>query len=240
MESDSGRAAKATIDALCTLTPNSIGAIWVYQPASVPLEVYPELGERSDELLRQVYKLGMYAVDPVFSAFRKRFTGCASIYELMPRGFEGSEYWSRFYASHDIVDQLIHFVPLTAGRCVLAALHRTAEFGRFSDTELANQRSVFPVLAAAVRRFDPFHPPADREDLAVRIESGLENFGVDVLTEREREVVAQMIQGHNTDSVAHQLGLSPDRVRLHRRKAYVKLRVRSQGELFYCFLESLR
>ena len=69
MESDSGRAAKATIDALCTLTPNSIGAIWVYQPASVPLEVYPELGERSDELLRQVYKLGMYAVDPVFSAF---------------------------------------------------------------------------------------------------------------------------------------------------------------------------
>lgn len=242
MESAPQRVATAMIDALRSLTPNSVGAIWVFQTGSAPGLVYIETGQRSDEQLQleQEYKLGMYTVDPIFHAFKEGFTGCASIYELMPRGFERSEYWSRFYASVDVVDQLVHFVPQSDGRSVQMALSRTAEFGRFSESELANQRAVYPALAAAVCQFDPFSAPSKHVDLAVRIEAGLACFGADVLTQREREVVSLVIHGHNTPSIAQQLDLSPDTIRLHRHNAYAKLHVNTQGELFYRFLESLR
>jgi DNA-binding CsgD family transcriptional regulator len=47
------------------------------------------------------------------------------------------------------------------------------------------------------------------------------------------------LRGHNSESVAHQLGISWNTARRHRTRAYAKLGVSSQGELFYAFLRTL-
>ena len=67
----------------------------------------------------------------------------------------------------------------------------------------------------------------------------MDRFGVNLLTPREHEVVDLVLRGHNSESVARQLEIARDTVKFHRKRADAKLRVRSQGELFYMFLESL-
>jgi DNA-binding CsgD family transcriptional regulator len=71
------------------------------------------------------------------------------------------------------------------------------------------------------------------------LEGALECFGTDCLTERERAVVRLVLCGHNTQSVASELGIATETAKLHRKHAYAKLRVGSQGELFFQFLQSL-
>ena len=233
-------AGAATIDALRCLAPDSVGYIWVYRPGRVPVVVYADAAESTPVQLVREYQLGTYSVDPVFRAARAGFTGCATLCDLMPEDFERSDYWSRHYVSTDVIDQLVHFVTTADGCSVQIALIRNADFGRFSELEVANQQAVFPALAAAVREFDPFSPPDEDSDSAISIESSLSRFGADLLSAREREVVLLLLQGHSAESTGHQLGLSPETIRLYRRNAYAKLGLRSQGELFHRFLEFLR
>ena len=70
------------------------------------------------------------------------------------------------------------------------------------------------------------------------IEDALHRFGADLLTTREREVIHLVLRGHDTRSVAAQLEIAADTVKLHRKHAYAKLHVSSQGELFFQFLQS--
>jgi DNA-binding NarL/FixJ family response regulator len=71
------------------------------------------------------------------------------------------------------------------------------------------------------------------------LEDSLRRFGADLLTPREQAVIHLVLRGHDTKSIASQLEIATDTVKLHRRHAYAKLRVRSRGELFFQFLKSL-
>ncbi len=79
-----------------------------------------------------------------------------------------------------------------------------------------------------------------RDDLKHRVQSAFEQFGCDVLTEREREVAHMVLRGHSVKSTASQMGISPETVRMHRKNLYLKLEVGSQSELFALFIEWLR
>ena len=93
-----------------------------------------------------------------------------------------------------------------------------------------------------MRRCEKLVPaPTSQEDdeLALHVRNALERFGAAELTERESEVIQLVLRGHNTESVATQLGIASATAKLHRRRAYAKLSVGSQGELFFKFLETL-
>jgi DNA-binding CsgD family transcriptional regulator len=246
MESDQAeeKIAADLVDALIALTPISAGGVWVHRPQRVPVAIYYEIAETFgddsvpplDEYVRGV----AFLADPIHQATRAGFRGCATLREKMPPGFEKSAYWDRFYASRNLVDELAHIVGHPDGSVVWCVLARDAEAGQFSEDEIGRHRAVYPAIAAAVLRLDSFTVPLEASALSGRIESALEKFGAGLLTNREREIVLFVIQGHNSESIAHQLDLAPDTIRLHRRNAYVKLDVNTQGELFRRFLESLR
>ena len=59
------------------------------------------------------------------------------------------------------------------------------------------------------------------------------------LTPRETQVVAQVLEGHSSDSIAKDLGISVGTVRIHRRNIYAKLQISSQQELFSIFLKKI-
>jgi DNA-binding CsgD family transcriptional regulator len=71
------------------------------------------------------------------------------------------------------------------------------------------------------------------------LELAFQTFGKGVLTPREREVVEFTLKGHSADAVGRILEISPGTVRIHRRNIYSKLQIRSQGELFYDFINTL-
>ncbi len=59
------------------------------------------------------------------------------------------------------------------------------------------------------------------------------------ITPRETQVVAQVLEGHSSDSIAKDLGISVGTVRIHRRNIYAKLQISSQQELFSIFFKKI-
>ena len=59
------------------------------------------------------------------------------------------------------------------------------------------------------------------------------------ITPRETQVVAQVLEGHSSDSIAKNLGISVGTVRIHRRNIYAKLQISSQQELFSIFFKRI-
>ena len=59
------------------------------------------------------------------------------------------------------------------------------------------------------------------------------------ITPRETQVVAQVLEGHSSDSIAKNLAISVGTVRIHRRNIYAKLQISSQQELFSIFLKRI-
>ena len=60
------------------------------------------------------------------------------------------------------------------------------------------------------------------------------------ITPRETQVVAQVLEGHSSDSIAKSLGISVGTVRIHRRNIYGKLQISSQQELFSKFFHKIK
>lgn len=52
------------------------------------------------------------------------------------------------------------------------------------------------------------------------------------LTRREAEVCAAIVMGYRAETIAGRLGISPNTVTTHRKRAYAKLHISSQTELF--------
>ncbi|WP_263081905.1 transcriptional regulator UhpA [Endozoicomonas sp. Mp262] len=76
-------------------------------------------------------------------------------------------------------------------------------------------------------------------DIAVRLASPeRSNQAVSLLTKRERQVSELLSKGLDVKSVAHQLGLSPKTVHVHRANAMDKLGVKNNVELARLFNEA--
>jgi DNA-binding CsgD family transcriptional regulator len=60
------------------------------------------------------------------------------------------------------------------------------------------------------------------------------------ITPRETQVVAQVLEGHSSESISKSLGISTGTVRIHRRNIYAKLDISSQQELFSIFFQKIR
>jgi len=60
------------------------------------------------------------------------------------------------------------------------------------------------------------------------------------ITPRETQVVAQVLEGHSSESISRRLGISAGTVRIHRRNIYAKLGISSQQELFSIFFREVR
>lgn len=186
------------------------------------------------------YASAGYLLDPFYACYRAGRSGCFPLREVMPEGFEETEYFRYFYTRHGFVDDLIHLTVVPGRGAVIVGVVRGAGGAAFSDEEIARHRAIHPFVAACSSRCSDLldRSAVDRPHLA-SLDDALERFGADLLTPRESEVIGLVLYGHNTQSVAVRLGITADTVKLHRKHAYAKLRVNSQGELFFKFLEHL-
>ena len=60
-----------------------------------------------------------------------------------------------------------------------------------------------------------------------------------ILTPREIEITALVLQGHSSGSISRHLSIAPGTVKNHRKSIYQKLDVSSQSELFAMFIQQL-
>lgn len=187
------------------------------------------------------YIAGGYLLCPYYRRYRAGESGCFSLREIKPDGFEETEFYRRFYAAYGVVDDLSHIVQIEGRGAVVISYSRLASDGAFRDVEIARHRAAHPLIAAHARRCADviLNPPTEGAVEPRTLDAAVDQFGADLLTPREHEVIGMGLYGHRTQSVAAQLGISADTVKVHRKRAYAKLGVSSQGELFFKFLEHL-
>ena len=121
--------------------------------------------------------------------------------------------------------------PLDAGDLVAPFSHRLDGYGyalQGSPARYVNRKDLAEELSER-------HAPAVHD----RLETAVEQFGGEILTRREREVVRLLLRGHSVKSTAGVLDLAPGTVKIHRRNIYAKLGISSQSQLFSRFFDFL-
>ncbi|MCZ4353483.1 helix-turn-helix transcriptional regulator [Roseovarius aestuarii] len=190
---------------------------------------------------------GAYRLDPFYVAYVEN-PSCyaARLRDVAPDRFPQSSYFSEYYGGIRLHDEAAVLVDLPGGSHLFYSIGRLIGEPRFSRRDIDATRRVLPVFAAINRRHfaraqiaslvqDPTPPPIVPDD----IDSAMDAFGSDLLTERESQIAILILKGHSSKSIAQRIGVSPGTVKIHRRNFYRKLNISSQSELFSMFLATL-
>lgn len=191
-----------------------------------------------------MYLDGVYQLDPFYTRFCKtKNTSSMLIRDIAPDRFNQTEYYRRFYRNIELQDEMAIFTDLHDGRFLFFSIGRRAIESRFRRRDLNLINRDLPVLAALCRRH--FSGSSYSSEILAggtgeqRLEYALERFGESALTPREHEVAVCILKGHSSKSLAREIDISPETVKIHRRNLYRKLGISSQSELFLKFLNTL-
>jgi DNA-binding CsgD family transcriptional regulator len=148
-------------------------------------------------------------------------------------------YRTRFYTSVGIVDK-VAYIWRAADIGYYVNFYRTTRCGRYAEEDVATLAALARFVSALVhlhggRRFVQATLGQAGGDLAERL-ALLLGAG---MTTREGAVVARILKGMRTEGIAIDLGLRPSSVITFRKRAYAKLGIASQAELFACCLRVL-
>ncbi|MGD8839147.1 MAG: helix-turn-helix transcriptional regulator [Gammaproteobacteria bacterium] len=191
-----------------------------------------------------MYLDGVYQLDPFYTRFcEQRESGAMLIRDAAPDRFNQTEYYRRFYKNMELQDEMAIFTDLGDGRFLFFSIGRRADELRFRRRDLKSAQRDLPVMAALCRQhfgeasYNPRSLSGNVDE--ERLKFAFERFGESALTPREREVAACILKGHSSKSLAREIDISPETVKIHRRNIYRKLGISSQSELFLKFLNTL-
>lgn len=188
-----------------------------------------------------------YLLDPFCLAVEQGLAeGFYHLEEIAPDNFFDSEYYKTYYLKAGSSEDSFYLVDTGNDSQISVSLFQGSGGDSLRMEQLHLLRAVEPLVREFISGFgrrglQHSHPEVTvRDDLKQRVQSAFEQFGCDVLTEREREVAHMVLRGHSVKSTASQMNISPETVRMHRKNLYLKLEVGSQSELFALFIEWLR
>lgn len=203
------------------------------QGSSAPQAVYHDLDDVQAAISLTFYASGPYLLDPFYIACREnRQPGAYGLMELAPETFFRSEYFRVFYRKIRIKDELGILIADGSDKWMTVSLARRPGQPNFSKGDITRVNAAFNLLSAAVLRNWGDNSQSDRKESGASDEDKLQDFGADVLSPREAQIIRLILLGHSSPSAAAFLGIAEGTVKVHRRHAYTKLGISSQAELF--------
>jgi DNA-binding CsgD family transcriptional regulator len=148
-----------------------------------------------------------------------------------------TEYAQKLFVEPGIVGKVCVILRRPADAICLS-LYRDRAKGSFDAEDMQLIDAIKSPLAAAFERHFDLRPPS--QPPLKRITTLLQDGKGAGLSAREAAVCARIVSGYSNEAIALDLGLSFHSVRTYRRRAYEKLRVSSQSELFALILHSGR
>jgi DNA-binding CsgD family transcriptional regulator len=175
----------------------------------------------------------------VYDPFRPRCTP-APRRSVELRGFAikeiaETEYSQKLFVEPGIAGKICVIVRRPEDAICLS-LYRDRGEGSFADEDFNRiERLKIPLAAACERHFEltPERTIPPMEQMVILLQNG---EGMPTLSAREAAVCARVVTGYSNEAIALDLGLSFHSVRTYRRRAYAKLNVTSQNELFALIL----
>lgn len=215
----------------------------VYGKGIRPIPVYDDVPNRMRHEVIDTYLDVAYLLDPFYRAGIEGFEqGLYHLTEIGPPGFRESEFYRRYYHQSGISDEIGFLTYLHDGCFMNFSLVRMDGSKDFEETAIDVLRLFQPLVHQVLIGYwkvkSAESGPVSSE-LHAQLEAALSRFGNSVLTEREAEVIRMYLKGHSTASITERLGISYHTVSTHRKSAYHKLDINSQGELFHLFIDSL-
>lgn len=229
------------IDLLGTLVPFDDATIIVYPAKRLPIiDYFQPLADGTSHLDKFINAAFLF--DPYYIAATKtQLRGFFHMKDISPDSFRESEYYLSFYSDSGYQDECGYIVATGDGSFVQVSLARTQAPVLFSSKQLDVLSDTAPVIEQLCQQHWKNHDlqSGSEQNLRVQLHTALEEFGSSLLSERQMQVINFLLHGYSTKMVAEKLGISIETVKLHRKHAYAKLAVGSQGELFHLFLDSL-
>jgi DNA-binding NarL/FixJ family response regulator len=135
----------------------------------------------------------------------------------------------------------VHIVILTTfdlDEYVFEGLRSGASGFLVKDTEPADLLRAVRAVAAGDALLSPRATRRLVEEFATRAKPASASADLDLLTEREREVMAQVAAGLSNDEIAAALYISPTTAKTHVSRAMIKLNARDRAQLVVYAYES--
>ena len=236
------------VDALKSLTDFDYSVVFAYYQSERPLCLFHTFSPEKQAVFVDDYLKGPYLLDPFFKACGRQVdTGLYRIRDVAPDRFYQSEYYRSYYIQTGLAEEICYTFYLSHGVAVVISLMRSGDSSRYSAREFRLLDDVAPIVVSLAQRHwqnvpDKFDvETADNKSHQDRslIENTVSVLFGQRITPRETQVVAQVLEGHSSDSIAKSLGISVGTVRIHRRNIYAKLRISSQQELFSIFFKKI-
>lgn len=213
--------------------------------------VFSFTGERSARCLLDIgnipigaelgaaYSEHFHVADPNRDAiFREQAIGTPVVLPAFARRMYGGKYRKIFFEDSGIVDKLATAIWV-AQTCFYVNFYRTTSQGRFASDEVQRLRAIAPAVSAAVARHFQ-HEPVSREDPDRTLETLFASGAPFArLTGREKEVCLRIVSGLSSEAISADLGIGLHSTQTYRKRAYEKLGISSQNELFAVVLRLL-
>jgi DNA-binding CsgD family transcriptional regulator len=236
----SDRAGDALLALLSAVVRFDHVVVFAYQPGERPVHVYSTFAPDAFDIFVSQYLEGPYLLDPFYRNAMLRFDGVWRMRELAPDRFFSSEYVRSYYSKTRLAEEIGYFVTLDNGGTIVVSLMRDKASGAFSPPEFTLLKKVEPLVSAAVRQFwtkSAGKPVSTRAAVASAQETQSHEIWNRLksshrLTGREAAIIELVLQGHSSESIGLNLGISTGTVKVHRRNIYRKLGISSQTQLF--------
>ena len=190
-----------------------------------------------------LYQRGLYRVDPIYRLCRNaEGRGVKDLTEISTPDELAGDYFNIFLRLTGMADDLAILFPVEDKASIGLVFERRT---RFQRREIAEMRSLFPLLdslhrmhrslgqpAGRTRRTDPGLPPIDYR-------KAVDGFLQEELTPRERDIVGLILLGYPTAKIASRLKLSVNTIKNHKKRMYNKLDITTERELFLGFVNFL-
>lgn len=134
------------------------------------------------------------------------------------------------YDKPRVSDRVALLMRPEAGIWLSVNLYRGREQGLFSADEIDTLQSVAPILALAAKHHYALagqHRQGTPQLMLSRLRSRCPD-----LPKRELDVLRGVLDGHSADEIAETMGIRPSSVVTYRKRAYRRLGINSQRELF--------
>lgn len=237
------------IEALTSVTDFDYSVSFAYYQNEKPICLYDTFAASRRDVFVEDYLKGPYLLDPFFKACdRKVDAGLYRLRDIAPDRFYQSEYYRSYYVQTGLAEEICYIVYLMDGVEVAISLMRAGDKSRFSAREFRLLESIAPIVESLAQRhwrdilgrFEAEPSDFDTGENRTIIENTVAALFHPRITPRETQVVAQVLEGHSSESIARDLGITVGTVRIHRRNVYAKLNISSQQELFSIFFQTIK
>lgn len=185
--------------------------------------------------LGSAYTSHFHAYDPNKDAFfRAPHSGEAVRLRFAAPQTYPVKYRKIFFEDSGIVDKFATAL-WHEDRCFYVNFYRVARSGRFAPAELSRLEHTGAAFAATIARHFEALGAAQETDLPLprRLERLFARTDtLAALSQRERDVCIKILIGYTSEAIALELGVSHSTVLTYRRRAYERLGIGSQNELF--------